>query len=106
MDVKPFAFVPDLYNLRRKWKQLKIGAEKVLKFTINSFYGKLAQSIGGSEEHKPPYHNIGWAGYITSEIRAQMFNAIMQAPDKIISITIDGIYSTVVNVKRIVSRAL
>jgi len=93
-NVKPFAFIPGLFQLRKQWKESGNAAEKALKFTINSIYGRLAQSIGGSEEHKPPYHNIGYAGYITSYIRAQLFDAVMQAPEQVIMMTIDGIHST------------
>ena len=98
-DVKPFAFVRDLYETRKRWKDEVNPAEKVLKFTINSMYGKLAQSLGWStnksgEVVKPPYHNIGYAGYITSAIRAKMFDALMQAGDDTIMVVSDGIYST------------
>jgi len=93
-DVKPFAFMPSLYQLRRQWKRLGKAAEKVLKFTINSVYGKLIQSKGGTKEKKPSYHNVGWAGYITSSIRARLFDAIMQNPESVIMLTIDGIWST------------
>lgn len=98
-DIKPFAFIYDLYQTRRMWKEQRNPAEKVLKFTIASVYGKLAQSLGWSiNEHgelrKPPYHNIGYAGYITSTIRAKMFDALMQAGDNSIMVVTDGIYTT------------
>lgn len=98
-DTKPFVFLPELYNTRMKWKEEGNPAEKVLKFTINSIYGKLVQSRGWSLDKreyivKPRYHNIGWSGYITSHVRAQMFDAVMQSPDDIVMILIDGLCST------------
>lgn len=91
---KPLAFVADLYAERRRMKAEGHPGEKVLKFAINSLYGKQSQSAGGSEEHHPTFHNIGYAGYVTSAIRAKVFDALMQAPESIIQITADGLYST------------
>jgi len=98
-DTKPFAYIHDLYQKRREWKESGKPAEKVLKFTITSIYGKLCQSLGWSYNAygdlvKPSYHNIFYAGYITSAIRARMFDALMQAQDDNIMVTTDGIYST------------
>ncbi len=98
-QTKPFAFVTDLYEQRRRWKaeEPPNPAEKVLKTAINSFYGKTAQSLGGTAEKPPPFHNIYWAGYITAAIRAKIFDAIMLAskPESVVLIATDGIYSTV-----------
>jgi DNA polymerase type B, organellar and viral len=94
-SVKPFAFIPKVFEQRAEWKKRKCAAEKVLKLGINSLGGKTAQSLGGSADNPPPYHNIGWAGYFTAYTRAMIFDAIMQAPDKVIAIATDGIFSTV-----------
>lgn len=98
-DVKPYAFVRDLYNQRLQWKIEGVGAQIVLKLTINAFYGKTAQTVGydiGKEGSKkrPPYYQLQYAGLITSGTRAKMYLAMMQKPDKIIAIATDGIWST------------
>lgn len=62
---KPFAQIPEYYNLR-----LKIGKEGpgiVIKLGMNSCYGKLAQSVGNAI-----YNSWIWAGMITSGTRAQL----------------------------------
>ena len=94
-NVKPFGFIPQVFEQRAEWIRRKRAAEKVLKLAINSLGGKTAQSVGGSADNPPPYHNIGWAGYFTSYTRAMICDAIMQAPDKVIAIATDGIFSTV-----------
>jgi hypothetical protein len=94
-DAKPFAFIEDMFEHRKRLKAEKNPGEHVLKLTYNTFYGKNAQSVGGSEGKHPAYHNIGYAGFTTSWVRAKIFDAIMQAPESIIQIATDGIYSTV-----------
>lgn len=94
-DKKPFAFISALYEQRATWKREGNAAQEVLKFTINSIYGKTAQSLGGTESQPPTYHNIGWAGYMTSHTRASILDVLMQAPEKIIMSTVDGVYSTI-----------
>lgn len=98
-DTKPFAFIPGLFQLRKLWKELGNAAEKAIKFTINSIYGKIIQSRGWSTDSqgfivKPTYYNAGYAGYITSYIRAKMFDAIMQSPENVVTVLIDGLYSS------------
>lgn len=45
-----------------------------VKLILNSIYGKFAQQIG-----KAQYHNLVWAGLITSHTRAQLMRAITPA---------------------------
>lgn len=100
IQTPPFKFVHDLYNLRAELKKKKDGAEKAIKLAINSFYGKMAQHVGYSESDngqivKPPFHNILYAGHVTSHTRALLLDAACQAPSSIIAIATDGIFSTV-----------
>lgn len=99
-DEKPFAFLRDLFEMRKKWKQEGNGAEKAMKLAINSVYGKMVQQLGYMREDgagniigKPPYHQIEWGGYVTSYTRAMLYEACMQKPSAIISLATDGIYS-------------
>jgi hypothetical protein len=99
---KPYEFI-DLYYERRqallaeqKTSGIPNGEEKVLKLGLNSLYGKTAQHIGFDVENGniPPLHNLAYAGYVTSGTRAMIYKAVMTAPDSIIAIATDGIFST------------
>ncbi len=95
-SVKPFAFVSDLYQKRLEYKAKGMGAALALKLAVNSLYGKMAQTVGydiKDGDKRPPYYNILYAGYVTSSIRAKMFEAMMQAPDYIIAVATDGLWS-------------
>lgn len=94
---KPFAFLPPLYEQRRKWKRDGVGAEKVLKLAINSLYGKTAQHIGGRDGQPPSYHQLEWAGYITSFTRAMLYSAALPAITEraLIMTATDGLYSLI-----------
>ena len=91
---KPFAFIQELFDHRKQLKAEGRPGEKVLKFTINCLYGKTVQAAGGSSANPPAYHNMGWAGYTTSFVRAKIFDAIMQAPAQVVSVNTDGVYAT------------
>lgn len=91
----PFTFVPEIFKLRSQWKKQGKGAEKILKLTLNSMYGKTAQQIGGSLEKLPPYFSLVWAGMITSGTRAELLKAACKAknPENIIAFQTDGLFS-------------
>jgi hypothetical protein len=99
-DEKPFAFIPPMAKQRLLWKQAKEGQHVVVKLGLNSCYGKTAQQIGGGYNPKtkettlPPYHNIAWAGYITSATRAKLFDAAMQDPHSVVMFATDGLFTT------------
>lgn len=92
-NIRPFSFIEQLYETRREWKQQGIGAEKMLKLGINSVYGKLAQQVGYNVKtgRKPPFHQLEYAGYITSYVRAMMFRAAYGK--QVIAFATDGVYS-------------
>jgi hypothetical protein len=95
--VRPFSWVSDMYSLRRDWKARGISAELALKLCMNSMYGKLAQRIGWDEIKKriPPFHQLEWAGWVTSNTRAMLFNIISQIPfEHLIAVETDGLYTT------------
>lgn len=102
IDHKPFGWIAPYYNERQeivaesKRTGIPNGKEKIIKLGLNSLYGKCAQRVGYNAEtgRKPPYHNLAYAGYITSATRAKLFDAAMQSPDSIIAMATDGIYST------------
>lgn len=94
---KPFAFIEDMYNTRRIWKAQGRGGERALKLGMNSGYGKMAQRIGSRPEYggRPKWHQLEWAGMVTSATRAQLWDAICLAPESIIAVETDSIASTV-----------
>lgn len=96
-DERPFTFLRVLYNQRQALKKAKDGAQRALKLAINSAYGKTAQQIGWDrKENKPPrFHQLEWAGWITSYTRAMILNAAMQNPSAIIAFETDALFSLV-----------
>lgn len=91
---RPFQFIDPLFLQRAEWKRHKIGAEKMLKLALNSLYGKCAQHIGARHGAPPPYHCLQWAGWITSQTRAQLYRAAVAAGDHAVMVATDGIFST------------
>lgn len=92
-DHQPFSFIPQLFDKRRAMKRNGHPAEKVLKLALNSMYGKLCQRVGG-KQGAPAFHQLEWAGFITSETRARIYKLAMQAPESVIAFETDGIYTT------------
>ena len=98
---RPFAVVAEKYELRRKLKADHNPAEKALKLLLASIYGKLAQSVsaagkfGAQDGHarKPTYHQIEYAGYVSSVCRAKVYRAAMQLPKAVLAFATDGILS-------------
>lgn len=90
---RPFKFVEQLYHERRVFKDAGNSSERAVKLVLNSLYGKLAQTVGG-EKGPPSYHQLEWAGYITSYTRAKLYRAMMQAPHSIIACETDAVFST------------
>jgi hypothetical protein len=94
-QTKPFEYIREMYEIRRQWKAEGRGGEKVLKLCMNSSYGALAQRIGARDGTPPKFHNLAWAGMITSITRAKLWDAISQAPESVIAVETDSITTTV-----------
>lgn len=96
---KPFDWIEGYYETRKQWlknptEEWQKGGEKIIKLGLNSLYGKTAQQLGGVTGKPPAYHQLEWAGYITSSTRARLFTAATQSPQSIIGFATDGIFST------------
>ncbi len=77
---RPFAWVEDMYHTRQEWKRQKRGAQMALKLGLNSLFGKTAQRVGWERNGKAPsWHQLEWAGYITSNTRSILWPALWQA---------------------------
>jgi hypothetical protein len=94
-DVKPFAFISDIFEERRQLAKTDI-VQIVLKLGMNSCYGKLAQAVaGGVNSDKPPSTACPWyAAAITAGTRAQLLRAALHDPNAIVMFATDGIIST------------
>lgn len=94
----PFAWVAEMYEQRKVWQQQGNPAEKALKLCLNSCYGKFAQRIGWNEETRtaPRWHQILWAGGITSHARSMLYSGSIPTAvnSGLIAVETDGIYST------------
>ena len=99
-DHKPFAWVKDLYAKRLELQAKNDEAEIGLKLALNSAYGKLAQQVGWlpedetGDEKTPSYHQLEYAGYVTSYTRAKLFRASLENPSAVISYETDCLYSS------------
>lgn len=97
-DTQPYKWVSDMYTLRRQWKKQGNASQLALKLCMNSLYGKMAQRVGWNEERRtaPTWHQLEWAGWVTSYCRAMLWDAMQKAgPDNIVAVETDGLYTTV-----------
>lgn len=91
--VRPFDFLNDLFAERRKFQKEENPVQLACKLGMNSIYGKLAQRVGHKDGKAPKHHQLRMAGYCTALCRSYMLDAMMQAPEAIIAVETDGIYS-------------
>lgn len=96
---RPFAFLHDMYRQRQLLKKIGSGAHIGLKLAMNSMYGKMAQQIGWRDEGKtlrlPPFHQLEWAGYVTSHCRAQVLDAVLENLSHVIAFETDAVFMDV-----------
>lgn len=85
-----------LFSKRLELKAVKNPAQMAYKLGMNCLYGKCAQRIGWKHNNAAPKsHTLVIAGYITSYVRARMFEIMAQIPDDdLIAVETDGIYTT------------
>ena len=95
----PFDFVRDRFAQRRTIKEEADRAgrydirEKAIKLSLNSIYGKLAQSVGGDGE-APSVANPYYAAATTAYCRRRLIEAALVDPHAIVFFATDGIVST------------
>lgn len=93
-DEKPFAFIPEAFRARKLLDAQSKGRGQPLKLALNSVYGKLAQQLGAKNGKPPTWHQLEWAGWITSRCRAEMFSVAYPRRDRLVTIETDGISFT------------
>ena len=91
---RPFSFVQHMYDERQRLKAAGSGANVGLKLGLNSLYGKMAQQVGWTDERLPPFHQLEWAGYVTSHCRATLMRAIVRDTDAVIAFATDAVFTT------------
>ncbi len=92
-DVKPFAFIDEIYQKRIEYKKAGNDAQLALKLGMNSLYGITAQSIGWKGA-TPKYQNYFWAGYTTSICRANVLHLANRNKSSVIAFATDGVFAT------------
>ena len=96
---RPFDFVRDRFVERRQIKEAADRAgrydirEKAIKLSLNSIYGKLAQSVGGDGD-APSVANPYYAAATTAYCRRRLIEAALIDPHAIVFFATDGIVST------------
>lgn len=99
-DDKPFAFIEPMYLKRQALKKAGDGAHVGLKLGLNSLYGKTCQKVGAFYDTRkgqwktPPFHQLEWAGYVTSHCRASVLSAALESLQSIIAFETDALFST------------
>jgi hypothetical protein len=95
---RPFAFVLDWFSKRLLLESLPESnpsrkAGKAFKWALASVYGQLARAVGWDRKRglPPKYHQLEWAGYITSRCRADMHKVASNCGDKLIGIDTDSV---------------
>jgi hypothetical protein len=96
---RPFDLIRDRFVERRRIKEAADHAgrydirEKAIKLSLNSIYGKLAQSVGGDGE-APTVANPYYAAATTAYCRRRLIEAALLDPHAIVFFATDGIVST------------
>ncbi len=100
-DERPWAFMEDMYEHRRRLKDMENPMEMAFKLGMNSMYGKMAQRAGwDTETHEPPRsHTLPLAGYVTAFCRGQIMSMVQRILDidelGVVAVETDGIFTTV-----------
>lgn len=92
---RPFSWVPGMYDTRARWKRQGNSSERALKLALNSLYGKMAQRAGWSPGRAiPKWHQLEWAGWVTSATRRKIWDAIQLNPVAMIAAETDAVFCT------------
>jgi hypothetical protein len=95
----PFSWVGDMYDQRLLMQRVGNPGEQAFKWALASMYGAFAQRVGWNQQTRTPprWHQIEWAGWITSLCRSLIFDAALPVALQggLVSIDTDGIMSTV-----------
>lgn len=75
---KPFAYLTELYDLRRQLQDQGDQAQIIYKLALNSTYGALAEHphLRHGEMEMPKHRCMMWAGLICAGVRAQLLDVL------------------------------
>jgi hypothetical protein len=94
----PFEWMADYYQMRLALQAENNPAELPYKWVMASAYGQVARRIGWNHRTRkaPAFHQLEWAGSITSRCRMMVYHAAQIAARRggLVSIDTDGIIST------------
>ena len=91
----PFDWIEDLYLARLELQRQGNPVQLAFKLGPNSLYGQVAQRAGWERTKGPPkWHQLEWAGAITSECRSMVYSAARSIGNGLVSIDTDGVLST------------
>jgi hypothetical protein len=93
---RPFEWIEEIYEQRAQWKREGNPSQIALKLLMNSMYGKFAQRVGYKGDKSPTWHQLEWAGFITSFTRAKLFRAMLEAhaTGSLIGVETDGLFTS------------
>lgn len=96
---RPMAWIAEMFEQRLRLKNAGDPMEYPIKLGMNSIYGQFAQRAGWENQSvpgPPRFHQIEWAGYITSMCKSMVYPAAKWAweHNSLITIDTDGIFST------------
>lgn len=102
---QPLAWIAEIYKKREYLKRIGNVMEYVFKLGMNACYGQFAQRTGwqntrndnGERGGPPIYHQLEWAGYVTSMCKAMVYRVAKWAHShgELITIDTDGVFTTV-----------
>lgn len=88
----PFAWIQEIFDERLEMQKIGDATEIAHKKAIASLYGQLAQRSGWERRNGPPkFHQLEFAGAITSECRSLVYAAAKSVGPGLISIDTDGV---------------
>lgn len=90
----PFDWINELYIKRLELKANGDPTQIAFKLGPNSLYGQVAQRAGWEHVDGPPkWHQLEWAGSITSECRSMVYAVARSAGKALVSVDTDGVLS-------------
>ena len=97
---KPMAWIADIYDTRERLKSMGNPMEYPFKLGMNSCYGQFAQRAGWQNQKvpgPPRYHQLEWAGYITSMCKRMVYLVAKWCWDRgaLVTIDTDAVCSTI-----------
>jgi hypothetical protein len=100
LSERPFEWVRADYDRRAALKAAGDPAQLAYKLSLNSIYGKFAQSKGALKRKDgtwrlPRWHQLEYAGMITASCRAKLFGAMIQAKESLLAVETDALFTTV-----------